>query len=264
MRLEVLVATMFQNDYGLLEKMNINSDAVIVNQCDKEEYHSLKYKNHRVIWINSKKRGLSKSRNLAIKNATADICLLADDDEIFLNDYENNVLHAFEKYKEDLLRFEVVGIEDIFKKYPIKGQKISYISSLKTSSVEIAFRRNSIVNNKIHFDELIGTGTQFKMGEENAFLFACFHKKLQMRFVPIKIAKLHLGNSSWFRGFNEDFFLSRGAAFTAMQTRYVHILIFQFAVRKYKLYKDNLGLFRAIVLMETGRKAYLSEKMKTS
>lgn len=35
MDLQVLVSTMHQKDYSIIEKMNINSDAIIINQCDR-------------------------------------------------------------------------------------------------------------------------------------------------------------------------------------------------------------------------------------
>ena len=37
MTLQVLVATMHQTDHSLLEKMNIQSDAIVVNQCNRNE-----------------------------------------------------------------------------------------------------------------------------------------------------------------------------------------------------------------------------------
>ena len=264
MKLEVLVSTMFQNDYRLLDKMKIDSDAVVVNQCDREGYEVLKYNGHQIIWIDSKTRGLSRSRNLAIKNASTEICLLADDDQVFRSGYSDKIIQAFEKNDEDILRFKVIGIEGTFKNYPKEERKISCISSMKTSSVEIAFRLKAILKKKIWFNELIGTGTRFKMGEENAFLFECFHKGLSMKFLPIEIADLHIGDSSWFNGYNKAYFLSKGAAFTAMQTNYVQLLIFQFALRKYRLYKNDLSFFDAIRYMELGRKAYLEDKKKLS
>ena len=45
--------------------------------------------------INVNEIGLSKSRNLAIENAKADICLLADDDIVYENNFESIILNAF-------------------------------------------------------------------------------------------------------------------------------------------------------------------------
>ena len=52
MNLEVLVATMHQKDYSLLEKMNISSNAVVINQCDSDSVDRFEYKNYSIIWVN--------------------------------------------------------------------------------------------------------------------------------------------------------------------------------------------------------------------
>ena len=80
--IELLISTMHQKDYSLLNKMNINSDAVVINQCDEDSYNEFNLNGNHIVWINSTERGLSKSRNLAIKNSNADVCLICDDDEI--------------------------------------------------------------------------------------------------------------------------------------------------------------------------------------
>ena len=38
MRVEVLVSTMHQKDKDFLEKMNISTDAIVINQTDSEGY----------------------------------------------------------------------------------------------------------------------------------------------------------------------------------------------------------------------------------
>ena len=35
MKVTVLVSTMHQKDYSIVERMNIQSDAIIINQCEK-------------------------------------------------------------------------------------------------------------------------------------------------------------------------------------------------------------------------------------
>lgn len=37
MRVQVLIATMNQTDYTLLDKINIQTSAIVCNQCDKNE-----------------------------------------------------------------------------------------------------------------------------------------------------------------------------------------------------------------------------------
>lgn len=263
MKIEILVSTMNQEDYKIIDTMHINSDVVVVNQCNKEERIEFQYKDHHVLWINTLERGLSNSRNMAMKNSTADICVLADDDEVFREDYIRTLKKVFQENGDyDIIRFKINGIEKTFKKYSDKSFRIGFLKSLKVSSVEIAFRRKEILKKHIKFDPLIGSGTKFPMGEENSFLFHCLRKKLKIKYIPEIIADLHMGNSTWFTGYNKTYFVGRGAAFTSMSKWLAPLFIFQFAVRKRKLYKNELSFYESIKYMFQGRKEYIKNTSK--
>ena len=168
MRVEVLVSTMNQTDYSLVEKMRISTDAVVVNQCQEDSVIEYDYNGNRIKWINSTTRGLSVSRNICLSEARGEICLIADDDLEYVEGYAEIVQKAFENNKKaSIIRFKVLGIEEKFKDYPEKTEKIGLLKSMKISSVEIAMLRNKVAGLK--FDEYIGAGTKFCMGEENAF-----------------------------------------------------------------------------------------------
>ncbi len=261
-RIQNLVATMHQKDHSLLERLRLQTDAVVVNQCDTESEEQFLWNGNQILWINTKERGLSKSRNRALKAATAEICIITDDDMVYRDGYAEMVAKAFDEHtKAELLRFEVEGIEGVFKNYSHQPGKLNLLGSMKVSSVEIAFRREAILQKGIWFDELVGAGTQFPMGEENAFLFNCLRNKLKLYYIPQVVADLHIGQSTWFEGFTEKQFLGRGAAFTAMDRRLSGVLICQFALRKYKKYRKNMSLFKAIGYMNKGRKLYLEKKV---
>ena len=258
MTVEVLVSTMNQTDYALLDRMRISTDAIVVNQCGKESYKEFIWEGHKIKWIDSSSKGLSVSRNLCLREASADICLLADDDLEYVSDYGRIVQDAFETHTDaDIIRFRVEGIEKKFKTYPETEHKIGLLKSFKSSSVELAFKRNRIEG--IWFDELIGAGTKYCMGEENAFLVQCIRKKqATMIFIPVSISHLHIVESSWKNISPEQYLVSRGAAFEAMETPFVHLLIMQFAFRKGKRFK--LSMIQQIRIMERGRKEYLKDK----
>lgn len=258
--MQLLVSTMHQSDYSLLDRMNVCSSAVVINQCDEDKREEFNIHGRNIIWINTVERGLSRSRNMALRNATADICVLADDDEVFLEGYEEQIKSVFERRMDiSIFRFKINGIESMFKEYPEKSYNINYVTSLKLSSVELAFKRKDIINCGIFFNERLGSGTEFKMGEENVFLVQCISKGLKVAYEPIEIANLHIDASSWFTGFDDSYFIGRGAAFTAISRKYSIFLILQFALRRYHLYKDNMTLFQACRLMMRGREKYLSE-----
>lgn len=91
MTLQVLISTVDQKDFSLLEKMNIQSDAVVVNQCDKNMVEDFVFRGHRIKWISMSGRGVGLSRNSALAYADADIVLWADDDMVYFEGYREKV-----------------------------------------------------------------------------------------------------------------------------------------------------------------------------
>ncbi len=262
MTVQLLISTMHQTDRSLLQKMNVSSDAVVVNQCDREGKETLTYNGHQVLWIDTTERGLSKSRNMAIRHATADICFVSDDDMVYRNDYAETARAAFSRVDADIIRFQVRGIEKTFRNYAPEEEAIGYLKSMKISSVEIAFKLSVFREKNILFDELIGSGTEFMMGEENVMLFQCLQKGMRIYYVPAEIADLHIGNSTWFHGMNDAFFVGKGAAFAAMKTPYTFLLIWQWAVRKRRMYRENASVWHAVRQMQKGKRLYREKAAK--
>ncbi|WP_394172412.1 glycosyltransferase [Guptibacillus hwajinpoensis] len=259
MSLQVLVSTMNRKNKKLIEKMNIKTDAIIINQCDQNLNSNVRLGNKSIKWINSNERGLSRSRNLALEYATGELCVLADDDLEYVSNYENIIKEQFElNPTADIITFQVEGIERKFKTYGSRQKKINFFNSMKVSSVEIAFRLESIKKKNIKFNSLFGAGAQYSMGEENIFLSNCINEGLKIIYVPLKIADLHIGESSWFKGFNKEYFINRGAVFTAMSKKMALLLIFQFAIRKHKAYSENFSLLKSIKYMLHGKNKYMN------
>lgn len=219
MTFQLLIACMNQVDKSLLEKSNIQCDAVVVNQCDEvsrelitiTDKHGKKYQ---ILWVNSTDRGLSRSRNLAFENATADICMIADDDQLFDDNMENRIVNAYTEVSDvDVLIFAACCKS---KQVSKSLKKISYLDLLRVCSVQISFRRESI-NGKILFDPKIGAGTGNGAGEETKFLVDCYNYKCKIFFYPTELFKMRESNTStWFYGMDSDFFYKRG-----MVNRYV-------------------------------------------
>lgn len=261
MKLQVLVSTMNQENYELINKMNIESDAVIINQCKDNSTKDFKINNYKIKWINSNKKGLSCSRNMALSNADGMICILADDDLEYVPNYEDTILEQFRiNSSHDIITFQVEGIDKRFKDYYENSRKLNYLTSMKVSSVEVAFRLDAIKDAGIQFNELFGSGSKYFSGEENIFLTECLRKGLKLKYVPIKIANLHIGESTWFKGYDEDYFITKGAAYTAMSRLYSIPLILQFGLRKYKLSSNEISMKDAIKLMLKGRKGFLDDQ----
>ena len=260
MKLQVLLSAMFLLDEGYIDSLGITGDAVVINQCDREtEYEAVRRnrlgEEQKVTYVECQERGLSKSRNLAISKAVADICILCDNDVEYVEDYERRILDAFDRHPDaDLIVFYIQRKEKPKPNYD-RSKRMSYLSVLKIFSPEIAFRRNSIAG--IHMNESFGAGAKYIMGEENIFLYDCLKKGLKIYYEPVKIATLREEESTWFKGYDEGFFISRGANYAAMSRVFSYVLILQFALRKKALYKDNLTTRDTIRLMLKGRRDYL-------
>lgn len=249
MNLQVLLSCMFRNEFSIINNSNLeNVNTLIINQCGEDRKINLD-KNHEI--INTKTRGLSISRNLALNNATGDICLLCDDDECFIEDLEKQIIKVYKNLKNaDVIIFRI-------KNYPNKlGNKVKCLSKwelMRVSSQQISFKRKSICDNNITFDPNLGAGTERGSGEENKFLLDCYKKGLKIYFVPIDIVIVKQGTSTWFFGYNDEYFLKKGSSI-----RYIYGVLFSviyaiyFIMTKKDLYKKNISSHRAFYFMIKG------------
>jgi glycosyltransferase involved in cell wall biosynthesis len=259
MDLEVLISTQLNNT-DFLRKHNINANCVVINQCGYDSMNTELNPFGRVSWIDSSTKGLSTSRNLAIRSSSADICLLADDDLIYVDGLSHLIINEFKKKESaDLIIFLVDRLKGGNANFWSTSRRLGYLSSMKVSSVQIAFRRKSIISNGIYFNESFGAGAKYYAGEENIWLWACLKKGLKIYYSPVKIATLLDSDSSWFEGYNEKYFISKGAAFAAMSRYYSLILILQFVVRKNNLWRGRVSFANSVLWMLKGRSMFLSD-----
>ena len=260
MKISYLISTMNRKNCEFIKEMNIKDDAIIINQANTENVITQTNGNQIIKFISKKERGLSKSRNLAIKNCDSDICVLSDDDFCYYDDASKIILEAYKEFEDaDIIAFYFEDGGTHNKKYDNKKKKVNYLTSMKISSAQITFKRESIIENNIYFNENFGTGAKdFYFGEENIFLFECLKKGLKIYIVPQYILKLEEreGGSTWFKGYNEKYFVTRGASYYVMTKFFFWLLIIQFAIRKRKLFNGNISFFRSIQYMFKGAMKY--------
>jgi len=214
--LEILVATMNRNSLGFLYSMFKHCDIsklhiLIINQTTTDCLLDSNSDNIRV--INSFEKGLSRSRNLAIKNAIGTICLIADDDVVYFNGFDKTVINAFTTHKfVDLLTFKTKTTEGKpYSNYPsIAGDLKKF--HRKVLSIEIGFRRKSIIFNNIIYNEHFGLGSVFEDGENVFFLKDIFKKELKTKFIPEFIV-VHKPYSSSDDVTSDRYFFARSAMY---------------------------------------------------
>src|SRR5699024_9300261 len=189
---------------------------------------------------------------------TNDICLMADDDMIYVKDYNEVVQKAFEKHPEaDMIVFNVrIHKNGKITEKVNKMGKINFFNSLKYGTVCFGFKREMIQKSNIYFSTMFGASV-YVNGEDSIFIWECLKKGLKVYRTTSVIADVYNDDSTWFEGYTKSFFYDRGALFHALSPRFYIFLIFQFAVRKYKLYKDEISFMDSLKLMLQGAKEFL-------
>lgn len=256
MKIEVLVSTMnLNNTKELIKNMNIKTKYTIINQTQNIEA----IQDNNVYNYNEK--GLSRSRNRAISHAKEEICIIADDDVKYVDNYEKIIKNAYEKHKDaDIITFYIESLNQNRPIKKVKSKKINQITAMRIISSQISFKKQSLINNNIIFDEEFGAGAKYDRSEETIMLVDSLRKGLKIININETIGTVQQDTSTWFKGFNEDFFFKQGACFYRMNKKTYLLLIMQYAIRKYKLYKQNLTIKTAIYSMLKGAKQYKMNK----
>lgn len=215
MKLTYLISCMHQKDASIIERTGVQSDVVVINQCDHnsiEEFDFINKKGKKchAKFICTTERGLSRSRNMAIKYAEGDICQICDDDQTVSEDGEDVICNVYKEHPEvDVITFSLVR-KDGNKKYPNNEQYINFIQMLKTNSLQITFRKEAILKKYIEFDINMGSGTGNGGGEENKFLFDCKRKGIKLFYSPQKIATVLPSESQWHLGYTATYMRNQG------------------------------------------------------
>jgi glycosyltransferase involved in cell wall biosynthesis len=137
-------------------------------------------------------KGLTRSRNYGIFQASGDIALIADDDVTYTNEYFDLIIETFQRECPDIALFKIKTIQDEgeYKDYPPFTYQLSLDNFHSLSSIEIAFNINKIRNN-IKFDERFGLGTFLIGGEEMFFVTDAIKKGLKVKYYPFYVVNHH-------------------------------------------------------------------------
>ncbi len=211
---EILISTMFRSDLLFLEKMfpkgNFEKFSIlIVNQTDAKRQLKSPYTNVRV--INTEERGLPQSRNMAIRNAIGDICLIADDDVLYKEGFESIILQGYIQYSNAaVITFQLEDTEGtLYRKYP-NNHVHDNQSIHSVNSVVISFKRKSIIDYNILYNPHFGLGSIFESADEYVFMKDVLKAGLPSYFIP-KILLIHSNHSSGRDQGSDRLLYARGA-----------------------------------------------------
>lgn len=229
MNFQILISTV--DDAFLNRSFLLNCPHIVINQLinkKKSDYEEGNIYSYR-------ESGLSKSRNKAIKEATADICLISDDDLSYKKDIEEIILLAFSKNPNaDIITFQVETPDgEKYKNYYNYPYQHNFKTIMKVSSVEVAFKRQSIINNDIFFDELFGLGSAFPTSEEAIFLSDALKKGLTILSLP-EVIVTHPKESSGGDYKNLKLAQAKGAMLYRIFGWKAYVVIFLFAIKHFR------------------------------
>lgn len=262
MRLQVLVATMNQNDHSLLEKMNIQSEAIVGNQCDRNEMEQFLYQGHPIRYCSFQERGVGLNRNNAFMRADADVCLFSDDDVRYHDGYAAQVLDEFARHPEaDVIVFNLDCKNEGRKDYVIpKFAKVRWHNSLRYGTYRIAVRTVCVRRANVAFSLLFGGGAQYGSGEDVIFLNECMKRGLRVYASPVFIGDVTHAESTWFDGYTEKFFRDKGALFAHISHRLAKPLCLQLLLRHREFLSDRIPFRKAYGFMKEGVREYLGKE----
>ena len=141
-----------------------------------------------VTLVTQEGRGLSRNRNNALQHAEADVVVIADDDCRYTAEALERIRKAYAAHPEaDAICFTAAGYDGTpLKRYP--AETLSYGEACRQgyapASVELTFRRKSLEDKGLRFDEHFGLGTELPAGEEEVLLADAERVGWKVLFVP--------------------------------------------------------------------------------
>ncbi|WP_372995841.1 glycosyltransferase family A protein [Lutispora sp.] len=254
MNLQVLVSTMHQTDHSILDKMNIQSDAIVINQCDRNSFEEFDYNGNSVRFLSLAERGVGLSRNTSLMRATAEICLFADDDVTYVNEYKRIILDSFASNpKADVIMFNVPSTNpDRVGPTISKWKRLHFYNCFRYGTFQIAVRTESIRKANISFSLLFGGGAKYSSGEDSLFINDCLKKGLKLYRSPDTIGSVTHKESTWFHGYTDKYFIDKGVFFSCLSKKWAVLYCLQFIFRHYKLFIKEKSILEAYRLMIKG------------
>lgn len=253
MKLQVLVATMHQDDLQLAKKMNLRCDAVIANQADCEKIVNQTTEFGEIKMITTPTRGVGLNRNIALMAATGDIVLLADDDMVYYDDMPQSVTEAFDNNPEaDIILFglDIIKNGEIIDKRICDIRRVRTWNSMRFGACRMAVRRQALVDNNITFSQCFGGGCEFSSGEDSLFLKSCFDAGLKVYSHSYVLGTCCKDSSTWFVGHNEKYFYDKGVLLRKLFPKSAYIMALYFGICFKR--ETDIGVLKRLRLIYSG------------
>lgn len=253
--LETLVSALNQDVGSLAEKMNLQSDGIIINQCDENRYQEYQYKGRLIRAYSFAERGVGLSRNNALLRAKGDILLFSDEDIVYEDGYAEKVLQAFQKRPwADILLFNMKVEADRATYHITKEHRVRFYNSGRYPTYSFAIRRERLYRAGVTFSLLFGGGAPYSNGEDSLFLLDCLKKGLRVYALPVNLGREIPRPSTWFKGYTEKFFFDRGVLYFYLYGTLRWVMAIRFLLAHRKTMCREISVKKAYQLMRSGMK----------
>lgn len=254
---EILCVTMHQNDLSKIAEMNLHADVIFANQAEETSDRTVVYDGvHTARMITTDTRGVGKNRNIALTYASAEYCLLADDDVVYRDDVEQTVVQAFQAHPDaDLFVFHLESDDpQRAQRAFAKTRKYRRWERLSFGGIRIAFRLDSVRKANLWFTTLFGGGCVFPSGEDSLWLMDARRAGLTFYVSDRTIGSVSFKASTWFTGYDEKFYYGKGAFYAAAHAASYPLWALYFALRTHK--NAAISLPDRFRWMRAGREGY--------
>lgn len=252
-RLQTLVSAVNQDIETIAQRMHLEGDAIVINQCQENTYHEYEYHGNRIQCYSFAEKGVGLSRTNALLRATAEICLFSDEDIIYEEGYAERILQEFDRHPEaDMLLFNMKVGEARATYHTEKYHRVHIYNAGRYPTYSFAIRREKMHRANVTFSLLFGGGAPYSNGEDSLFLKDCLKKGLRVYAVPVNLGSETERESTWFSGYHEKFFYDRGVLYHYLYGKLAGIMAWRFLLAHGKVMCQDISLKQAIRLMKDG------------
>ena len=232
MKLQILVSSLNQEVKSLAEKMNLQADAILINQCNENRYEEWTQDGHRIRCYHLAERGVGLSRNNALLRADADLCLFSDEDIVYDDGAVERIIEGFEQHPEaDMLLFNVRVQESRFTYWNSFYKRVRWYNCGRYPAYSFALRTAKMHEKNLTYSLLFGGGAKYANGEDSLFIHDCLKAGLKVYSIPVEIGEEQPRPSTWFFGFDRKFFHDRGVLYHVLYGKLAAVMGFRFLLK---------------------------------
>ena len=262
-RLQILISAVNKDPEKLITSMNLDCDAVIVNQLigdydektvnDGNSDHIQPFSDYEARIISRREKGVGLSRNTALGASDHELIQFGDDDIVYDNGYVSRVIAEFDAHPEaDMLLFNVKAQEGRETYWNEDFARVTFANYGRYPAYAICARRDKLIASGVKYSLLFGGGAPYMNGEDSLFLHDCLKAGLAIYRTTVAIGKEKQGQSTWFKGYTDKFFFDRGVLYHFLYGKMAVILGFRYLFKNRNKMCSEKGLLKCWGLLIDG------------